>query len=343
MSKFLGSLPAGARLERVRASPNYVKGRFANLSFTPDLAEDASMWRVLKAFTKKPRSVRPPAPIPAVKPDFGSLLPGEPSLIWFGHSSYYLQAPGLKMLVDPVFSGRASPVPGMVKAFEGTDIISAAALPQLDYVLITHDHYDHLDYQTVLQLKPKTRQWLTSLGTGAHLEAWGIPADRITELDWWETASLENGYALTATPARHFSGRGLKRAQSMWASFVLKSPKLSLYLGGDSGWDTHFTEIGERYGPFDLAILECGQYHPYWKHIHMMPEEVADAATQLGARRLLPVHWGKFNLALHPWDEPIERVRKAAAGKPYQLLTPVPGQSVRILSDEAHDQPWWHI
>jgi L-ascorbate metabolism protein UlaG (beta-lactamase superfamily) len=301
------------------------------------------MWKVLKAFKHKPVTVKPPGTLPNLEPEFSTLSRTEPGVIWFGHSSYFIQFEGLKMLVDPVLSGRASPIPGMVKAFAGTDVIRPSALPALDYVLITHDHYDHLDYETVQQLKSKTGHWITSLGVGAHLEYWGIPADKITELDWWESTALQGGCTITATPARHFSGRGLKRAQSLWSSFVVQTPRHRFYLGGDSGWDSHFQEIGKRFGSFDLAILECGQYHPYWKHIHMMPEEVAEAAGQLGAKCLLPVHWAKFSLALHPWDEPINRLLKAAAGKPFRVLTPMIGQTVVLYSDEDYGQNWWDM
>ena len=208
MSKIFGKLPSGLRLAKVKASPQYNRGKFANQSITPDLAEDATMWKVLKAYKRKPVTVKPSVPLPALQPDFNSLSLTEPGIIWFGHSSYLIQFEGLKMLVDPVLSGRASPVPGMVKAFAGTDVIRPTAFPALDYVLITHDHYDHLDYQTVQQLKSKTGHWITSLGVGAHLEYWGIPADKITELDWWQSTELKGGCTITATPARHFSGRG---------------------------------------------------------------------------------------------------------------------------------------
>lgn len=341
MSRIFGKLPSGARLARVKASQQYKAGKFSNQSFTPDLAEDATMWKVLKAYRRKPATVKPFAPLPVQKPDFSALLADEPALIWLGHSSYFLHFEGLNILVDPVLSGRASPVPGMVKAFAAADLLRPSELPPLDYVLITHDHYDHLDYHTILQLKSKTAHWITSLGVGAHLEYWGIPADKIMELDWWESFAMKAGCSITAAPARHFSGRGLKRAQSLWSSFVLRSPRYNFYLGGDSGWDAHFAEIGRRFGPFDLAILECGQYHPYWKHIHMMPEEVADAAEALGARRLLPVHWGKFVLSLHPWNEPIERLLKAAAGKPFTMLMPMIGETVLPVSDKACDKYWW--
>ena len=208
MSRFLGKLPSGARLERIKASPQYQAGKFTNQSFTPDLAEDATMWKVLRAYRNKPATVKPAAALPIQEPDFSSMPADEPALIWFGHSSYYLQFEGLKILVNPVFSAHDSPVPGMVKAFAGADLVKPADLPDLNYVLITHDHYDHLDYPTILQLKAKTAHWITSLGVGAHLEYWGIPADKITELDWWESFAMRNGCNITAAPARHFWGVG---------------------------------------------------------------------------------------------------------------------------------------
>ncbi len=299
------------------------------------------MWKVLRAFRNRPKSVRPPMPVQALAPDFQSLLSApDDALIWFGHSSYLLRTSGRTFLVDPVFSRRASPMPGFVKAFPGTDIVKPADLPELDYLVITHDHYDHLDYDTIRQLKQKVKHWICSLGTGAHLEYWGVPAGRISELDWWESVQPEPGLNMTATPGRHFSGR-LKRAQTLWASFVLETPGRRYFIGGDSGFDAHFGEIGKRFGPFDLAILECGQYHEYWKHIHMMPEETALAAELLGAKALLPVHWGKFNLALHPWDESIERLLKAAAGRPYEVLTPAIGQTVLLNGEQRYDKTWW--
>ncbi len=341
MSRIFGKASAGDRLRKILASPNYKNGRFQNLSFTPDMSEDATMWKLLKAFRGRPKSVRPPIVIPALQPDFKALeAPSGDALIWFGHSSYLLRAGGKNILVDPVFSRRASPMPGFVNAFAGTDIVKPADLPQLDYVIITHDHYDHLDYETIRQIRHKTEHWICSLGTAAHLEHWGIAADRISELDWWEGADLGEGFQVTATPARHFSGR-LKRGQTLWASFVLQTPQHRYFIGGDSGFDTHFEEIGKRFGPFDLAILECGQYHTYWKAIHMMPEETALAAEQLGAKALLPVHWGKFNLALHPWDESIERVLKAAEGRPYQVLTPALGETVLLNEGRAYETKWW--
>ena len=337
--KVFGKNPTGDRLKRVQASPQYQGGKFLNQSVTPQLTDGATIWKLLQANRHKPATSKPAAPLSMQQPDFAALPAGEPVLIWFGHSSYYLQFEGLRILVDPVFSGGASPFSGLVKAFAGTDVIKAEDFPPLDIVLITHDHYDHMDYETILKLKDKTTRWITSLGAGSHLEYWGITTDKITELDWWEMTDVAAGITMTAAPARHFSGRGLKRAQTLWSSFVLRSAHHNYYLGGDSGYDAHFKEIGNKFGPFDLAILECGQYNRFWKHIHMMPEETAQVAEELGAKRLLPVHWGKFSLALHPWMEPIERLLKAAVGKPFEVLTPKLG--VPLLLDRVNDTGYW--
>ena len=262
-------------------------------------------------------------------------------VVWFGHSSYFIKVNDLTILVDPVFSGHASPVSFYGRAFPGTDVYGVSDLPDVDVVVITHDHYDHLDYKTMRQLAPKARYFYTSLGVGSHLEYWGIEGSRITELDWGESASASGGAAtLTAMPARHFSGRGLRRGQTLWSSFVLKTGGYCLFLGGDSGYGPHFKGIGDQYGPFDLAILECGQYNENWPDIHMTPEETVTAALDLGAKLLLPVHWGKFTLSLHPWDEPVRRIVKAAAIAGVPLTTPLIGEPV-IVGGAFPREAWW--
>lgn len=197
-----------------------------------------------------------------------------------------------------------------------------------------------MDYQTLRKLKPRTGKIITGLGTGAHLERWGFSPDQLIEKDWNESADLGDGFIVNTTPARHFSGRGFKRQQALWLSFVLQTPRHKIFLGGDSGYDTHFKKIGEEHGPFDLAILECGQYNKSWKHIHMMPEELIQAAHDLRAEKLLPVHWGKFTLSTHDWDEPIKRVSAAAKAAALPLLTPRIGEPVYL--DEANGfSEWW--
>ena len=338
MGKTFGKLPSGERLQRIQQSPNYKDGAFQNLSHTAVMREDASFWKVLKDFTQKPPTVKPVLPLQVQHFDPAAMT--DPSIVWFGHSSYLLKIAGFTLLVDPVFSNNASPVSLFAKAFAGTNVFKVADFGTIDYVLITHDHYDHLDYETMLLLRDKVKHFYMSLGVGTHLEYWGIPKEKITELDWWESAQINATTSLTATPARHFSGRGIKRAQTLWSSFVLKTDHGHYFLGGDSGYDTHFKTIGEKYGPFELAILECGQYGADWPNIHTTPEETLQAALDLGAKTLLPVHWSKFVLAAHPWREPVERLIAAAQGQPIQLITPSIGEVV-ALNELPPQNAWW--
>jgi L-ascorbate metabolism protein UlaG (beta-lactamase superfamily) len=333
-------MPAAERLERVKASPNYRDGKFRNIHHTPDLTEGHNLWEVSYEFLFKRRPDRqPPRPIPAVYSDLKQLSKAEDVLVWFGHSSYFLQINGKTFLVDPVFSGYAAPISASNKAFPGADIFKVSDLPPIDVLLITHDHYDHLDFQTVLQLKGQVQQVVCGLGVGAHLEHWGYAAEQVTELDWWEQKELAPGFTLSATPARHFSGRGLQRNRSLWLSFVLQTPTMKLFLGGDSGYDTHFEDIGSKYGPFDLAILENGQYDPKWKYIHMQPAEVLMAAKDLQAKRLLPVHSAKFAMANHGWDEPLKTITSLAQDMP--LLTPMIGEIVYLDRQDQGFEAWW--
>ncbi|HSI89957.1 MAG TPA: MBL fold metallo-hydrolase, partial [Adhaeribacter sp.] len=272
-----GKTPKGKRLERIRQSPNYRNGAFQNLSETPVQSEEASMFGMLTDFINKSKNTRPPEPIPFVKTDLKALSEAKPAIIWFGHSSYLIKTHGKNILVDPVFSGYAAPVSFMVKSFEGANEYDVADMPEIDMLVISHDHYDHLDHKTIKALNGKVKHYYVPLGVGAHLENWGIAPEKITELDWWEFTEAGN-FKLTATPARHFSGRGLKRGKSLWASFVLETPDHKIYIGGDSGYDTHFKSIGEKFGPIDIAILETGQYNKNWPYIHMMPEQTVQAA-----------------------------------------------------------------
>lgn len=338
--KVFGADPKGARLERILRSPNYKNGSFQNLSFTPVMAEGANMGKVLKAYMKKVLDKEPLEDLPSVRTDLKHLPDSVPVIVWFGHSSYLVRTNGKNILVDPVLSGNASPVTFFGSNYKGSNIYSADDLPELDAVLITHDHYDHLDYKTILKLIPKTRHFYTSLGVGAHLEYWGVAPGRITELDWWEQAEIDSGFTFTAAPARHFSGRKFARGKTLWASYILQTPTHRLYLGGDSGYDTHFKEIGRKYGPFDIAVLECGQYNAYWQAIHMMPEETVQAASDLGAKVLMPVHNSKFSLALHPWKEPLERVSREAEAKGITVTTPMIGEPVLVGSLHPA-RKWW--
>lgn len=335
-----GKLPAGERLKKIKASPNYKNGAFQNLSKTNAMAEDASFFKTMRQFLHKPKDVKPSRSLPSVKTNLKTLSGDQPTLVWFGHSSYFLKINGQTILVDPVFSGNASPFSFMINSFEGSDVYAVDDFPEIDILLLTHDHYDHLDYKTIKQLKTKVKRVCCSLGVGSHLEYWGYEPALISELDWWETFK-NNDLTLTAAPGRHFSGRGVKRGQSMWSSFILKAKEYNLFLGGDSGYDTHFKKIGDEFGPFDLAILESGQYNKSWPNIHMMPEETVQASIDLKAKVLLPVHWGKFSLAMHSWTEPINRVVAKAKLLNVKITTPMIGEPL-IIGLDVPIKKWWN-
>jgi len=340
--KATGKLPSGKYLEQIKKSPNYNGTSFQNLSETPMKSPDISYWRMTREFLKKHPGRLPTKPIPFVKTDLTKINYNETTIVWFGHSSYFIRIENKNFLIDPVFSGHAGPLSFMVKAFPGSNEYKAADMPMIDYLILTHDHYDHLDYKTIGKLKNKIGHIYCSLGVASHLKYWSFDSNKISELDWWQTEMLTDNLQLTAAPARHFSGRGLKRNQTLWSSYILRSPKHNLYLGGDSGYDSHFKEIGNKYGPFDLAILEAGQYNNMWPLIHMMPEQTVQAAVDLNAKALLPVHWGKFTLAMHPWNDSIRRVLMKAKEINTKVVTPRIGEPL-VLNEKFTSTEWWEI
>lgn len=326
------------RLERIKNLPNFAEGEIKNISHTPTKPDDVSYWKMIVKLIEGNKNSSPKKSLPHVRPDLSTS--NELKVTWFGHSSYLIQTDEKNILVDPVFSERTSPFQFLgTKRFDGTNFIQPEDFPSIDLMIITHDHYDHLDHSSILKFKAKTAHFLTSLGVGAHLEEWGIPANKITELAWGEHASPMLNFSFTATSARHFSGRGLKRNQTLWSSFVMQTKHNRIFIGGDSGYDTHFKEIGEKYGPFDLSILECGQYNTMWPFIHMLPEEVPQAAIDLKSTLLLAVHWGKFRLALHDWDEPIKRLIAKSDELGINLATPMLGESFTLKT--VPTKRWW--
>lgn len=337
-----GKTPTGKRLERIRQSPNYRDGKFQNLSPTPRLVEGYGYGTVLYDFLirKKPNR-RPIGTIPSIKTDLKSLPAQKDLLIWFGHSSYLLQLEGRKILVDPVLSGYAAPFNGMNKAFNGSDRYKVDDLPYIDYLLITHDHYDHLDYETVKSLKGKVGTVICGLGVGAHFEQWGYAPSQVIEKDWWDSIILEGGLTLHLTPARHYSGRGLQSSKTLWTSYVLETPSKKLFLGGDSGYDQHFAAIGQRFGGFDLAILDNGQYNPAWRYIHTPPEDVVKASKDLNAKRVFPVHSSKFDLGGHPWNEPLIKLTELSGKANLALVTPMIGEIAGLDDSTQAFKKWW--
>ncbi|WKZ66451.1 MAG: MBL fold metallo-hydrolase [Flavobacteriales bacterium] len=338
----IGADPEGARLERIKASPNQVDGRFRNVVETSMDMPLGTMLGVLWEFAKGAEGREPEDTIPTVgfDADAWAAVPDSAlAVCWFGHSTLLIKVDGLTFLTDPVFGERASSFSFVgPKRFRYTKHMHADLVPQVDAVLLSHDHYDHLDHETILQLKD--RRFIAPLGVGAHLERWGVPAAAITEMDWWESGAL-GPVKLTLAPARHFSGRSLtNRFTTLWGSWVIEGRTKRVYFGADSGYSPTFKAIGERFGPFDLALLECGAYNERWSSIHMMPEETAQAAVDVKAHVLLPVHWGKFSLAMHPWKEPIERLTAKAAELGVPLLTPRIGRIVNG-PDLRLSEPWW--
>jgi len=337
-----GKIPSGGRLELIKRSRNFRDGKFQNFSVTPELAEGYNIAGLTYAhfFKKAPRRY-PKGTIPSVKTDLLNLPKDANVLVWFGHSSYFIQINGKRILVDPVFSGNASPIRGTNKSFKGTDIYSVSDLPIIDYLFITHDHYDHVDYPTLVALRNKIAKVICGLGVGAHLESWGYDGNCIEEKDWYEKVDLDNGFVVYTEPARHFSGRGFSRNNSLWLSYVLQTPSMKIYLGGDSGYDTHFADIGKKHGPIDLAILDNGQYNPAWPYIHMHPDEVLKAAQDLKANRLFPVHSSKFVMANHPWDEPLIKISELNKGFNIPLVTPIIGEIVDLDNINQSFAEWW--
>ena len=334
--KQFGKKPTGERLERIMKSPNYLNGAFQNQHITPVMTEGVSYPQVMMKFIfgKKIR-VTPDVEIPSVKTDLMHLDRKKDVLVWFGHSSYFIQIDGKRILVDPVLSGYASPFSFSVKAFKGSDRYNAEDIPDIDYLFISHDHWDHLDYKTVMKLKPRIGKVICGLGVGADFEYWGFNRKSIIEMDWNEQAIPDEGFIINAIPARHFSGRGFKRNQTLWSAYVLQTPTMKIFIGGDGGYDTHFAETGKKFGPIDLAILENGQYDKDWKYIHLLPADLLKAFKDLNAKRLLTVHNSKFALGNHPWDEPLIKVSTSAKELHIPLLKPLIGEVVNLEEPPA--------
>ncbi len=332
----------GARLERARASAQHKDGKFHNPSGAgPGLQNASSLSIMGELFFKRGRR-EPPAPLPVERPHdtWARGVTTGLRVTWLGHSTVLLEMDGRRVLTDPVFGDRASPF-----SFAGPKRFHPVParleeLPPLDAVLLSHDHFDHLCRSTMESLARTRVPIVTALGVGAHLEEYGVDPARITELDWHEHAEVA-GLRFTATPSQHFSGRGLTSAnRTLWASWVIESPRRKVFFSGDTGLFPEMADIGARHGPFDLVMLEVGAYHPAWGSIHLGPENALTAFEMLGAGTLLPVHWGTFNLGLHDWDDPAETLLSLAAERRARILTPRIGASFEPEHIDS-PTPWW--
>lgn len=340
----LGRRSSGLRRERIVASPRFDGRSFKNTSGLGPGLRDGSAVPVVREFLFGGARRMPLAPLPSEDPLAAWQRPPETGLraTWLGHSTVLFEIDGARVLTDPVWGERASPF-GFAgpKRFQPVPV-AIEAMPPIDAVIVSHDHYDHLCRASVVALARRGARFYTSLGVGAHLEAWGIPAERVHELDWWESAELPgHGVTITAAPSQHFSGRSLAdRNRTLWSSFVVRGERHSVFFSGDTGLTEEYAEIAARLGPFDLVLLEVGAFHPAWGHIHLGPDQALDALALLGASRLLPIHWGTFNLAIHAWDEPAERLLELASTRPVELVMPRLGSPVEPSRHEGVE-PWW--
>jgi len=339
----IGPLPEGARLERIKASPNYIGGEFRNQLPTTTLTSDKGHLAIMGdfLFVSKER-LRPDHPLPMLKADLQALgAQNNDAVVWLGHSSVFLRLGGNTLLVDPVFSSYAAPFFFMNRAFPGHYPYSPGDMPDIDCLVISHDHWDHLDHDTLVALRGRIKSVVCPLGVGTILEGWGFSQEHIHEADWNENVRLAQDVVIHVLPARHFSGRWLTRNQTLWAGFLLETPDRKIFYSGDSGYGPHFAAIGAAFGEIDLAIMENGQYDPDWKNIHMMPEEAAKGTVDLHAKALLPVHSGRFTIANHAWDDPYERLAAASRSKAYRLVTPRIGEMVDMGQPEQRFAAWW--
>jgi len=311
-----GAKTTGDSYERITNSKNFEKGRFRN-----DEKSNTTQNDNLNSCKKKQAL--------------------DVKVLWLGHSALLLEVGNRKIFLDPMLGKRASPLSFIgPKRFKNDFIIKIEDVPNLDAVLISHDHYDHLDYPSIIKIKDKVKMFYVPLGIAAHLKAWGVEESKIVELDWWEAAKLEE-LTFICTPSHHFSGRGLfNKDSTLWCSWVIKGENENVYFSGDSGYSKSFKEIGDKFGPFDLTLLECGQYNKHWADIHMFPEETVRANIDLRGKLLMPIHWGAFKLSLHPWQEPVERLLKEANPLNVKVITPRIGESV-ILGKSEPCSKWW--
>lgn len=334
----MGATPTGTRAERIRRSPQYRDGRFHNAETgTTPMPPPLDTVREL-LFGGQQR--HPTGPVPLATPDPTDPGPNGLRITWYGHSAALAEIDGARVLFDPVWGDRVSPSTVVGPRRLHPNPVPLTGIPAVDAIVISHDHYDHLDMPTVRHLlRAQSAPFVVPLGVGAHLERWQVPPSRIVELDWSESAEIA-GLRLTATAAQHFSGRGLRRDGTLWTSWVVAGPSRKVFYSGDSGYFDGYAKIGAEHGPFDVALIQIGAYGAGWPHIHMTPEEGVAAHVDLGAGLLIPVHWATFNLAMHAWTEPVDRVWRESKARGVALAVPRPGETVDVDEPPVVDG-WW--
>lgn len=345
----LGSHPDEETLKTFESSDHFDKekkkfvNRRPNITNEQPIKEKGFGLSKFIEFLGKGGGRYPQKPLAFLKPNMATFLEESDHVksIWFGHSTILLNIDSKIVLIDPVFSNSVSPVPMFVKRFSHP-VLTKEELPEVDYIIISHDHYDHLDMETMkFFAKKKDVKIITPLGVGSHLKRWGFSNDRITELDWWQDIEFDE-ITFTATPSQHFSGRDQAHENTtLWASWVIKTQNNNLYFSGDTGYDTHFKEIGERLGPFDVAFMESGQYNPDWFAVHLLPDEWPKAYADIKAKYYFPIHWGSFSLAFHTWDDPIVKLSEYSQQGKLKLMAPRMGEIVSFDEQEYVTKRWW--
>lgn len=340
-----GGRPIREEREAYNNLGNYAEGRFDNYLPTKLFTSSSSYSEEGKDSKERPKESSPSVEIPIEEINWNKIKSNQDSFTWFGHSTFLISIDNKKILLDPMLGPIASPVSfvGVKRYKYSEDMMNIIdEMPNIDAVVISHDHYDHLDYKSILKLKNKVSHFFVPLGVGSHLVLWGIPKDKITEYNWWEEKSYE-GLTLALVPSRHFSGRGLfNRNSTLWGGWVILGKNTRLYYSGDGGYGPHFKEIGDKYGPFDITLIEGAQYDKRWANSHMMPEQAIQANLDLQGKNMMLMHWGAFTLANHGWKEPIERGIKEAKKTGVNLVVPKIGEIVSLGSNlKSNDSTWW--
>jgi len=330
--------------ENIKSSPQFENGKFKNQMAFDAMPLSKIPGYIKRYMTEERKDISPIRPIPLQKitSDILAKAPIDSmTLFRLGHSSFLMKAENKYWLIDPVFSDRASPFSFIGPKRFHQPPISINELPKITGVIISHNHYDHLDKAAIKEMAEKVKHFIVPLGLANGLKSWGIKESTITELDWWQSVRIAN-LQLTLTPAQHFSGRGLLDANNtLWGSWVIQSNEQSIFYSGDSGYFKGFKEIGHKYGPFDLTIIETGAYDKDWPDVHMTPEQSLQAHIDVKGKKMLPAHNGTFDLAFHPWYEPLERITTLGRNTDIDVLTPIIGEPIDITSDVSY-QPWWH-
>jgi L-ascorbate metabolism protein UlaG (beta-lactamase superfamily) len=329
------------KMEKIESSAQYKDGKFLNYKDSYEMNFFKSipiMWDFLVTDNDR----KPEMKMPAQKVDFSQIInakPDELKVTWVGHSSQIINIDGKIILADPIYENRTAFMGP--SRYNGEVPFNMEELPEIDLVVISHNHYDHLNSTTIETIHPKIKHFITPLMVGAELENMGVPREKITELDWWDEITLFDEFLIVLTPAQHFSNRGIfDKDETLWGSYVIQGPYHKVYFSGDSGYSESFKQIGDKYGPFDYTFLECGAYDKRWHSMHMMPEETAQAHLDLKGKILQPMHWGTFDVALHAWYDPMVRISKAADSLGIKLSTPIVGET--ITGDEnLFTERWW--